>query len=133
MIRASINRLARTACGSQKGPFLPHWRPTRGHTESDAKGQSLPHSTGSRLKLELHVDGSIATGTWVEQTSPDGYYKGATYHGTLQLIVNPMGRAMSGRWLGFGNNFKVNSGEWELAWVDGSTSPRAIRQYHLKA
>lgn len=87
----------------------------------------------SRLKLSLSVGGSIATGTWMEQTSPSGYYKGATYHATLQLIINPMGRAMSGRWLGFGKNFQVNTGEWELTWVDGSTSQRAIRQYHLRA
>lgn len=96
-------------------------------------GQSLPHSMDSRLKLSLSVNSSIATGTWMEQTSPSGYYKGATYHGTLQLIINPMGRGMSGRWLGFGKNFQVNTGEWELTWVDGSTSQRAIRQYRLKA
>ena len=95
-------------------------------------GQSLPHSTDSRLNLDLTLESSIATGTWIEQTAPGGYYKGATYHGTLQLIVNPMGRAMSGRWVGFGKNFKINSGEWELTWVDGSTSQRAIRQYHMK-
>jgi len=95
-------------------------------------GQSLPHSAGSKLRLDLSVEGSIATGTWIEQTSPAGYYRGATYHGTLQLIVSPMGRAMSGRWLGFGKNFKVNSGEWELTWVDDATSQRAIRQYHHK-
>lgn len=96
-------------------------------------GQSLPHSKDSKLKLDLSVSGSIASGTWIEQTSPAGYYKSAIYHGTLQLIANPMGRVMSGRWLGFGKNFKVNTGEWELTWVDGGTSPRAIRQYHMKA
>ncbi len=95
-------------------------------------GQSLPHSMDSRLNLSLSVDGSIATGTWMEQTSPKGYYKGVTYYGTLQLVVNPMGRAMSGRWLGFGENFKVNTGEWELTWVDGSTSQRVMRKYHLR-
>ncbi|MGH3924384.1 MAG: hypothetical protein ACRDTT_16230 [Pseudonocardiaceae bacterium] len=95
-------------------------------------GQSLPHSTGSRLRLSLSIDGSIATGTWIERTSPAGYYKGAVYHGTVQLIVNPMGRAMSGKWLGFGKSFEVNTGEWELAWMDSSTSQRAIREYHLK-
>lgn len=96
-------------------------------------GQSLPHSTDSRLQLNLSVDNSIATGTWMERTSPEGYYKGVTYYGTLQLVVNLMGRAMSGRWLGFGQNFKVNTGEWELTWVDGSTSQRAMRKYHLRA
>lgn len=95
-------------------------------------GQSLPHSADSRLRLDLSIDGSIATGIWTEQTSPTGYYKGAVYHGTLQLIMNPMGRAMSGRWVGFGKNFKINAGEWELTWVDDSTSQGAMRRYNLK-
>lgn len=95
-------------------------------------GQSLPHSMDSRLRLQLSIDGSIATGTWTEQTSPTGYYKGAVYHGTLQLVINPMGRVMSGRWLGFGKNFKVNTGEWELTWMEKSTSQQTVRQYHLK-
>lgn len=95
-------------------------------------GQSLPHSRDSRLRLELSVDGSIATGTWSERTSPGGYYKGATYHGTIQLIIDPMGRRMSGKWLGFGRDFTMNTGKWELIWVDGSTSKRAMREYHLK-
>ncbi len=96
-------------------------------------GQSLPHSLDSRLRLDLSVDGSIATGTWSEHTSPGGYYKGATYHGTIQLLIDPMSRSMSGKWLGFGKSFTVNSGNWELTWVDGSTSKRAMRQYYLKA
>lgn len=95
-------------------------------------GQSLPHTTGSQLKLNLSVDGPVATGAWSERTSPAGYYKGATYHGTIQLIVGPTGREMSGRWLGFGKDFKVNAGEWVLTWIDGDASPRAARNYHLK-
>src|SRR5262249_41780930 len=39
-------------------------------------GQSLLHSMDSKLRLDLSVDGSIATGTWTEQTSPSGYYNG---------------------------------------------------------
>ncbi len=69
----------------------------------------------------------------MERTSPEGYYRGATYHGTIQFVLNPMGRAMSGKWLGFGKNFKVNSGEWALTWVDQAISGRALREYHLKA
>lgn len=95
-------------------------------------GQSLAHSTGSRLMLDLSVERPIATGIWTEQTSPTGRYKGATYHGTIQLVLNPMGRAMSGKWIGFGRNFQVNSGDWELTWVERASSQRAVRQYHLK-
>lgn len=96
-------------------------------------GQSLPHSLDSRLRVGLSVDGSIVTGTWSERTSPDGYYKGANYHGTMQLLIDPMSRSMRGKWLGFGKNFTMNSGNWQLSWVDGATSKRAMREYHLKA
>ena len=95
-------------------------------------GQSLPHSMDSLLKLHLSVDSSVATGTWTERTSPAGYYRGATYHGTIQLLVDPVGRRMSGKWLGFGRNFRINSGEWELTWVDGSTAKNVQRLYHNK-
>ncbi|MGI8817087.1 MAG: hypothetical protein ACR2G2_17885 [Pseudonocardia sp.] len=103
------------------------------HRSGRIIGQSLPHPLDSRLRLELSVTGSIATGTWSERTSPTGYYAGATYHGTLQLLVDPMSRSMTGKWLGFGKDFKVNTGEWELTWVDSSTSKRSMREYHLKA
>jgi hypothetical protein len=100
---------------------------------SRVEGQSLPHSRDSVLRLHLSVDGPVATGTWTERTSPDGYYKGATYDGTVQLLVDPAGRRMSGRWLGFGHNFRINTGEWELACADGSTTKSAQRLYYHKA
>ncbi len=75
----------------------------------------------------------VASGAWSERTSPTGYYRGATYHGTLQLLINPMGTGMSGKWVGFGKNFKINTGEWELSWVDHASSARALREYHMKA
>jgi hypothetical protein len=95
-------------------------------------GQSVPHSTGSRLRLELAVEKAVATGTWREQTSPTGYYKGAVYHGTLQLVVDPAGRRMNGMWLGFGRDFTINSGEWMLTWCEAQTSKTAQRAYHDK-
>ncbi|UMP04213.1 hypothetical protein [Amycolatopsis sp. EV170708-02-1] len=96
-------------------------------------GQSLPHSTGSSLRLELAVDGSVATGSWRETTSPHGYYKGATYHGTLQLIVDPSARRMHGMWLGFGREFVINSGQWALSLESSSIGKSSQREYHNKA
>lgn len=95
-------------------------------------GESLLHTTGSSLHLRLTVDGTVSSGSWTEHTARTGYYRGATYHGTLQLLIDPMGRRMSGKWVGFGKNFKINTGEWELTWVEGSTSKTAQREYHLK-
>jgi hypothetical protein len=101
--------------------------------ETRIEGQSLPHSLDSLLRLHMSVDGSVATGTWTERTAPDGYYKGATYHGTIQLLIDPAGRQMSGRWVGFGRNFRINTGEWELTWVEGSTTKSMQRLYRRRA
>lgn len=96
-------------------------------------GQSVPHSQGSQLRIELVVDKLVATGTWHETTSPTGYYRGATYHGTLQLVIDPSGRRMRGMWLGFGRDFTINSGEWVLTWQEPGTTKGSQRAYHLKA
>ncbi len=96
-------------------------------------GQSLPHSTGSRLRLELSRDMAVATGTWREETSPTGYYKGASYHGTLQMVIDSAGRRMSGMWLGFGRDFAINSGEWRLERCETDTSLATQQAYHGKA
>ncbi len=92
--------------------------------------QSVPHSTGSRVRIELALDPPVATGSWTETTAPDGYYRGATYHGALQLVIDPSRRHMSGRWLGFGRDFTVNTGEWTLTWEEGSTAKSVQRRYH---
>lgn len=94
--------------------------------------QSLPHTTGSTMKLDLITDASVVTGTWRETTSPTGYYRGAEYHGTTQMVVDPSGRRMHGMWLGFSRKFSINSGRWELDWCEGRTSEEAQRAYTLK-
>jgi hypothetical protein len=88
------------------------------HTGGQIIGTSEPVEHESRLVLELNLRGAIATGTWTERTSPVGYYRGAVYHGAIQLAVGPHRRTMSGRWLGFGKQFEVNTGDWHLEWLD---------------
>lgn len=39
---------------------------------------------------------------------------------------------MAGKWLGFGKRFKINTGDWEMTWVDAQPSRRRMRQYALK-
>jgi len=92
--------------------------------------QSLPHSSGSQVRLELALDPPVATGTWRETTAPEGHYRGATYHGALQMVIDPSGRSMRGMWLGFGRRFSVHAGEWTLTWQEGSTSKAAQREYY---
>jgi hypothetical protein len=94
-------------------------------------GESLPVNNGSILRLDLDLNGAVATGTWSERTLPAGYYRGSVYHGGLQLVIDPMGKTMRGKWVGFDREFNVNSDVWELAWVQSADSKRAIREYHL--
>jgi transcriptional regulator with XRE-family HTH domain len=76
-------------------------------------GSSDATSTGT-LELELVTDGLLVTGNWTERTAPDGYYRGAVYHGIVQFVLDPTGRSMIGRWLGPDRHFAIDSGRWEL-------------------
>lgn len=94
--------------------------------------QSLPRASSnpdSPLTLDLTVDRNVVTGSWVEHTAADGYYQGARYHGAVQLLVEPTGRRMVGKWVGFGKDFEVNTGPWELRLVDRSMSKASLAQY----
>lgn len=95
--------------------------------------RSLPLASlnpNSPLTLDLEVDGAAVTGTWTEQTASDGYYRGARYFGALQLLVEPTGRRMAGKWVGFGKEFDVNTGPWELRLMDASTSKATLDAYN---
>ncbi|MFF5070057.1 helix-turn-helix domain-containing protein [Micromonospora olivasterospora] len=93
--------------------------------------RSLPGSAASSLSLDLTVDGSVVTGTWVEQTDPGGYYRGARYHGAIQLLAEPTGRRMAGKWVGFGKDMDVNTGPWDLVFQDASTSKATLDRYNI--
>jgi hypothetical protein len=92
--------------------------------------RSLPGSSDSPLTMDLTVDGNVLTGTWVEQTAREGYYRGARYHGAIQLLAEPTGRRLSGKWVGFGRDMDVNTGPWELVFVDASTSKATLDRYN---
>lgn len=91
--------------------------------------RSLSGSSDSPLTMDLTVDGSVITGTWVEQTAPDGYYRGARYHGAIQLLAEPTGRRLAGKWVGFGKQMDVNTGPWELIFQDASTNKATLAKY----
>jgi len=92
--------------------------------------RSLPGSSDSPLSMDLTLDGNVITGTWVEQTAADGYYRGARYHGAIQMLVEPTGRRMVGKWVGFGAEMDVNTGPWELVFQESSTSKSAMERYN---
>lgn len=86
-------------------------------------------SANSVMTMDLTVDGSVITGTWVEQTDPEGYYRGGRYHGAIQMLVEPTGRRMTGKWVGFGKDMDINTGPWTLTFQDASTSKATLERY----
>ena len=61
---------------------------------------------------------------------PGGYYKGSTYLGAIQMLLEPTGHRMTGKWAGFGRDFEVNTGPWSLELVTADTSPKAQAEYN---
>jgi hypothetical protein len=92
--------------------------------------RSLPGSSDSPLNMDLTVEGNVVTGTWVEQTAADSYYRGARYHGAIQLLVEPTGRRMTGKWVGFGRQMEINTGPWDLVFQDASTNKATLDRYN---
>lgn len=95
--------------------------------------QSLPGASlnpDSPLSMDLTADGMTVTGTWTEQTAKDGYYKGARYHGAIQMLVDPTGRRLEGMWVGFGKDFSMNTGPWSLSFRTANRSRQSLAQFH---
>ncbi|WP_127353817.1 helix-turn-helix domain-containing protein [Actinacidiphila soli] len=92
--------------------------------------RSLPGSSDSALTMDLTLDGNVITGTWVEQTAEESYYRGARYHGAVQMLAEPTGRRLVGKWVGFGKEMDVNTGPWELVFQDASTNKATLDRYN---
>jgi hypothetical protein len=84
--------------------------------------ESLPEVNTSYVIIRLSLADNVATGSWEEHTDPSGYYKGAVYHGAVQLVLAANKRRLSGKWVGFGKDMKVNVGSWEFVYL-GKTLP----------
>jgi transcriptional regulator with XRE-family HTH domain len=92
--------------------------------------RSLPGTSPGRLLMELTINGAVLTGTWTEETNPGGYYQGATYSGGIQMLLEPSSRKMTGKWVGFGRDFDMNTGPWSLELVSSSTGTAALEAYN---
>ena len=84
----------------------------------------------SKVMMDLTVNGQVITGTWTEQTNPEGYYQGSVYHGAIQLLLDPTGHRMTGKWVGFGRDFDLNTGPWTLQLVSSDTGAETMRRYN---
>jgi transcriptional regulator with XRE-family HTH domain len=99
------------------------------HRGTKAQVRSLAGSAPSRLVMDLTANGQVLTGTWTEETNPEGYYAGAVYHGAIQLLLEPTGHRMVGKWVGFGRDFDLNTGPWTLELISSDVGKDAIARY----
>lgn len=90
---------------------------------------SLP-ACYSRMSMELSVNGQVVTGTWAERTNEEGYYAGGTYYGAIQMLLDPTGRRMAGKWVGFGRDMTVNTDAWNLTLVDSKVDAAAVERWN---
>jgi hypothetical protein len=93
------------------------------------KVQARSIGSPSKLVMDFTTDGAVLTGTWREETDPAGYYRGAVYHGAIQLVAGPSGHRMKGQWTGFGKDGEVNTGPWTLDLVSADTGPETVRRF----
>jgi hypothetical protein len=83
----------------------------------------------SRLKMDLTLNGQVLTGTWAETTNAEGYYRGATYHGAIQMLGEATARRFTGTWVGFSKDGDENTGPWTLDLVTRPATAQAIAEY----
>jgi hypothetical protein len=79
--------------------------------------------------MDLSVEDTVVTGTWAEQTAEHGFYRGARYYGVIQMLAEPTGRRLRGKWVGFGKEMDVNTGPWQLSFLDASTSKSTLDRF----
>lgn len=90
--------------------------------------RSLLHSADSTMGMDLNVDGNLLTGTWIEDTDKTGYYRGRRYMGGIQLVGDPSGSRLAGKWVGHGKDGEVNTGPWRLDF-QAEISKAAVDEY----
>ena len=79
--------------------------------------ESVPNSE-SYLILRLTVDeDNVVTGSWEEHTSKEGHYKGAIYHGAVQVVLSKDLKHMKGKWIGISSDATINDGTWEFSYI----------------
>lgn len=84
--------------------------------------ETIPELNESYMLARFSRDDKILTGTWQEGTNPHGDYQGAIYHGAAQLIISDDGKSIKGKWVGFGKNMDIKTGNWEFQYLGEDVS-----------
>lgn len=77
--------------------------------------ESDPTESKAYMFVRFTVNGDLATGTWHENTSPSGEFRGAIYGGAFQALVDDSGDKIDGKWVGIGQENgkrQIYTGRW---------------------
>src|SRR5579862_9549932 len=93
-----------------------YWYPSNNHAGEDVSEytvlidqkdgafvlHSLPNAIEAYMLARFTVEANMATGTWLENTSPHGEFAAMVYSGVFQLLINDDCTKLAGRWVGIG-------------------------------
>jgi hypothetical protein len=79
--------------------------------------ESMPNTEGSYMMGRFSLDGRIATGSYHSQNSPKSATKGAIYYGAAQMVLDPDGKALRGKGVGFGKDMQVKVSDWDIVHI----------------
>lgn len=88
--------------------------------------ESIPEANESYMLVRLHLDHNLATGSWREETSKEGYYEGLTYIGATQFVISEDATHLVGKYIVYGRYKTLNDGPWELQYL-GDNLPDDMR------
>lgn len=79
--------------------------------------ETLSDFNDSYMLAKFSQNEDTLTGTWMEKTSTTGDYKGVVYHGAAQLVLSEDSKTIKGKWIGFGKNMEVKTGDWQFIYL----------------
>lgn len=89
--------------------------------------ESIPNMQGSYMMGRFTLDGRIATGYYHSENSPKSSHKDAVYNGAAQLLLDEDGKALRGKYVGYGNKLEIKTGDWQIVHV-GQHKPADAQQ-----
>lgn len=83
--------------------------------------QSIPSGDNSRMTARFKLEGRVATGSYQSHNAPNTAARDplfeALYYGAAQLVIDPDGKALRGKGVGFSKSGNVQLTNWEIVYL----------------
>lgn len=82
--------------------------------------ESLPNEDHSRMSASFRLKDNVATGSYRSHNAPNTAARAplfeALYYGAAQLVIDPNGKGLRGKGVGFSKSGKVQLTNWEITY-----------------